>query len=378
VTRSLRPSSTPGAPQRVPPHQILRPFTRAFPALLLLFLVLGGTAACEDSSPSTAESGGEVLEVGVVVNSIDQTLTIFDPEEPESPTRTVDLDAGGDGTPVAAALQGRTALVPMGVYPAAQVIDLDAGEVIGSIALPAGSGATGALFLTDSTALVANPGLGTVSHVNVRAGTVLGEIDSQRRYPQGFLHIGAQVLVINGELENFVPTGPGTVTVLDATSLAVQGVIELSGLNPSSGAVTSDGRVFILNGGSFGEGNGSLSEVDPSSLEEVGHHPGFGDLPGNLVASDGLLHAASWSFGIIVWDPVATEFIRNPDSAVAPDGVAATSGLGVDGQDRLYALFPDCQNPSRVLRLGSDYSVRAEFPTGICPTGVAFTLLGHP
>lgn len=344
----------------------------ALPALIGLVLLSFLLSGCDGDGgtvgPDPLPEGGEV---GVVVNSVEQTVTIFGVDDPGTGVRTVDLHAGGDATPVGAATRGDRALVPLGLYPAAALLDLEAGQVIRTIPLPEGSGATGAIFLTDSTALVANPDRNSVSHLNLNQGSAGAEIEVGR-YPQGFVETDHGVVVVNGELENFEPAGPGTLSILDPQSLAVTGEVTLSGQNPASGVVTSDGHLYILHGGSWGAGDGSLSQVDLSIQQEVAHHEGFGDLPAGLVYQDGALWASSWSFGIIQWDVELATFLRGPDDPIHPAGIPSSAGLGVDGEGRLYTLTPDCEAPGRVLRLGGDLTVRDEVNVGICPASLTF------
>lgn len=354
-------------------HAPLR--VRAFAWLLALLLIASLAAACGDGSPTGTDDPPETREVGVVVNSVEVTLTLLDVEDDEASPRTVDLDIP-DGTPVGASVRDTLALVPMGIWPAAVVVDLRSASVAGTIPLPEGSGATGSIFLTDSTALVANPGRGTVSPVNVLRGTAGAEIEVGT-YPQHLVEAGGRIVVVNSELgPDFQPTGPGSLTVLDPESLEVDATIELSGENPAAAVAGDAERVYVLNAGRAGQGTGSLSVVDLAVESEVAHHEGFGDFPGSIARDgDGRIHVSSWSFGIVSWDPALEAFDRGFDDPVAPGGVESAAGLGVDGEGRLYALFPDCGGPSRVIRFDEDYEEEAEFPVGLCPTGIAFASL---
>lgn len=339
-------------------------------ALLALVLLTG----CDAGTPTSGDPPAPTEPVGVVVNSIEVTLTVFQVEDPDAPSRTVELGVS-DGTPVGASVRGELALVPMGVVPTAAVVDLAAGTVLRTIPLPEGSGATGSIFLTDSTALVANPGRGSVSPVNVRSGEAGAEVEVGA-YPSAFVATDELVVVVNSELEDFVPARDGTLTVLDAGTLAEVGRVELSGENPGSAVMGSDGFLYVLNAGRWGEGSGSLSVVDLESMEEVAHHEGFGDLPGSLTwASGGRLHASSWSFGILVWDPATGAFVHPPEDAVHPRGTPSAAGLGVDEEGRLYALSPDCEEPGEVWRLDPSYEVEWSLPVGVCPQAVVFTEL---
>jgi hypothetical protein len=331
-----------------------------------LFLLL---AACEEGITVT-DPPPELTTVGVVVNSVELTLTVFPLAEPEE-TWTIPL--GPEGTPVGGAVRGGRAVVPMGIVPTAVVVDLAQGSVVHTVALPQGSGATGAAFVNDSIALVANPGLNSVSPVNALSGTVGAQIPVGT-YPSGITVVGDRVFVVNAELEDFSPTGPGTLTVLDRETLEVTGAVELSGKNPGGTAVHPGGFLYVVNGGTWGEGNGSLSVVDVNLAVEAAHHPGFGEFPGQVArAGDGRLYVSSWSYGLVSWNPATQSFQRGPDDPIQPDGVGAAPGVAVDPQGGLWSLFPDCSDPSRVLRLSQDYQVEVSVDVGICPAALYFT-----
>ncbi|MDH5761325.1 MAG: hypothetical protein OEZ65_17310, partial [Gemmatimonadota bacterium] len=114
--------------------------------------------------------------------------------------------------------------------------------------------------------------------------------------------------------------------------------------------------------------------VNPASGVESGYFAGFGDFPGSVaVAPDGRVLVGAWGVGIMVWDPATTSFQNGPDNALAPLGVASTSGLGFDGSGRGYALVPDCVEPSVVARLNDSFSAADTVSVGICPVAIAFT-----
>lgn len=336
-------------------------------ALAVLSLLLGG---CGDATGPGDPFAGEVA---VVVNSVDLTLTLF-PIDSVEETRTVGL--GPDGTPVGLSVRGDRAVVPMGTVPALVVVDVRAGEVDRTLALPEGSGATGSAFWDDALVLVANPGLNTVSRINVETGVSRAEIDVGTN-PQEVVVVGERAFVMNAgafDPDTFEPTDPGTITVVDPDAGApVITTITLSGRNPGGAAVGPDGLLYVVNSGAFGQGDGSVSVVDPVTLQEVAHHTGFGDFPFS-VAFDaaGLLHVASFSYGIAVWDPGTETFVRAPGDAVTPGGVPSVSGVGADGAGRIWALTPECSAPGRAHRLAPDRSVEESATVGICPVAIDF------
>jgi hypothetical protein len=352
--------------------RFLRPsgasFRRLSPLVPALLLFVAGC----DGDGVVLPAPDQPVEVGVVVNSTELSLTVFPTDDPNE-SWTIPL--GPDGSPTGAALNGRLAVVPMGIVPVAVVVDLAAGTVLRSAPLPSASGATGAAFVNDSIVLVANPGRNTVSPVNALRGTVGAEIPVGR-YPSAIMVEGDRVWVVNGELENFSPDGPGTLTILDRETLQVTGSVTLSGENPGGITLDADGLLWVVNGGVWGAENGSLSVVDPSLGDEVAHYPGFGNFPGGPAqAGDGRIYVPSWSFGLVAWNPSTGDFHRGPDDPIAPDGVGASAGVAVDPDGNLWSLFPECSAPARVLRLGPTYETELSVDVGICPAALYFVEL---
>lgn len=351
-------------------------WARRAPALALVAMVAAG---CSDDPTDPGNGDGpEAHEVGAVVNSGEQTLTVFGVDDPDD---AVSVDLAPDGTPVDLSARGDRAVVPLGTLNAVAVVDLRGRVRLETVSLPEGSGATGSAFLSDSEALVANPNLDTVSRIDLDAGSVVDAVEVGR-YPGGLLVHQDRIFVANAMLDDqFVPAEEGTLTVLDAEDLSEVGTVELSGLNPGNLAAGADGEVYVLNSGQFGEANGSLSVVDPGSLEEVAHHEGFGDFPGSLaVGPDGNVHMGSYSFGVSVWDPGSESFVHGPDDAVEPGGIPSVAGVGFDSDGRFHAVIPEMpgdgggEEPGAVLRLeATTYEVEEEVPAGISAVGVAFS-----
>ena len=337
-----------------------------------LFLAACGSEGTEPLPEQTAE-------VGVVLGSVDLSLTIF---EVENPTQARIVGIGLDGSPVSIAVRGRLAAVPLGIVPAVAVVDLKDGILVRTVGLPTGSGATGAAFLNDSIVLVANLDLNSVTPVNVLTGTRGSEIEVGR-FPQAIVVGGGRAFVLNAELEldpvsGFpVPDGPATVSVIDIESLTVTSTIQLSGENAGAGVVGPDGRLYIVNSGSFGLANGSLSVVNLTSVSEVEHHTGFGDFPGSLAfGPSSRAFVGAFSYGVVIWDPSLGTFIRGPAEALEPGGVPSTSGVGFDEAGRLYTLATGfCADPGTVNRHDSAFDVDVTIPVGICPFAIAFTTI---
>jgi hypothetical protein len=334
-----------------------------------LFLLASLLLAGCDSSTGPEETPTQ--EVGVVVNSNDHSLTVFRVDDPT--TRTT-IGLGPDGAPGRIAVRGEIAVVPLGTVPAAVVVDLRAGVVLRTVALPQGSGAAGAAFLNDSIVLVANPNLGSVSPINVRSG-VRGADLAVGRFPQVLVSVSDTVYAVNAELgSDFQPVGPGTLTVIVGSPARVLRTITLRGTNPGDAAVAPGGRLFVINAGRFSAPEGSLSVIDRGTLTETAHHTGFGTGPGSItVDSGGRAYVGAFGVGVLVWDSSSGAFAHGPANAVVPGGVASTSGVGIDSAGRLYALKPDCRGPSVAYRLSTAFAVEQEIPVGNCPLSIAFT-----
>src|SRR5215212_331238 len=134
----------------------------------LAALVLAASAAACSDGPYVPHGVPERMEV--IVNSVSNSLTLVSTDS-ATPT-PINVGLGAQGTPVGAAVRGAVAVVPLGVYPFAAIVDLRTGTVVRTATLPANSGATGAAFLNDSIALVGNPNRNSVSPVNVNTGAV--------------------------------------------------------------------------------------------------------------------------------------------------------------------------------------------------------------
>jgi hypothetical protein len=333
---------------------------------LAAFAALPLAAAC-DGEPTEPEIAERLV---VTVNSVANTLSLV-PVDGGASVQPREVSLGAQGTPVDLAVRGATAVVPMGTYPFALVVDLRAGQVTHTVPLPAGSGATGAAFLNDTLALVANPALNTVSPIRVGSGTAGAPI-AVGPYPQAIVEHRGRAFVLNANLQNFAPAGPGSVTVLDAR-LGVVKTIQLTGINPQAGAVVGS-RLYVINAGRFTEASGSLSVVDLNTLTEVDHVTGFGFFPGTIAASEaGELHIGGYGLGVFVWDPDAEEFTVPPSDPVEPGGSAVVVDIGFDYDNRLHVTDSRaCTDRGFLYRLNRSYELERTTTVGVCPIGLAF------
>jgi hypothetical protein len=333
--------------------------------------LLAVVSACDDDGGIVdLQPAPDPVAIGVVLGSVDISLTVF-PVDLPTVTRTIGL--GPAGTPVGFAVRGNTAAVPLGTAPGVAVVDLLTETVTQTVGLPQGSGATGIAFVNDSIAIVANPGLNSVTSINVRSGAA-GQTVDVGVYPTAVAIVGDRAFVVNANLVNFAPTGPGTVTVLETGTLAIVATITLTGVNPGSVAAGPDGNLYVVNSGNFSAGDGSVAVIDPLGLTEVADYTGFGDFPSNgTFGPAGIFYTTSFSYGIAAWNPTTQTFVRSPAEAIEPGGTPSSSGVGVYDDGSVYALAPTCSGPSEALRLDATYAVTTTITVGSCPTAIHFT-----
>jgi hypothetical protein len=328
---------------------------------------LAAAAACEDNPniPSVSE------RLVVVVNSVDNTLSLI-PRNGDASVAIRTVGLGAQGTPVDVAVLGSTAVVPLGTYPFAAVVDLRTGTVTHNVALPANSGATGVAFLNDTLAMVANPGRNTVSTIRTVSGTAGPEIPVGV-YPQAIVVAQNQVFVLNSNLVNFTPAGPGTVTVLNS-SLVPQRTIPLSGVNPAA-AVAVGNRLYVLNSGTFTAPSGSLSIIDMTTLAEVEHRTGFGFFPTSMELGAGsLLFIGGYGLGVFAYDPVGNTFPITQANPLKPNGSNVVADIEFDPEGRLLVTDSgNCSDQGFLYRLTSPTTLDRTVRTGVCPVGMAVT-----
>jgi hypothetical protein len=335
--------------------------------LAALALSAAALAACSDGSGPNQH--GSPTHVEIVVNSVDNSVTLLTADSTGAEARTVGLGSV-QASPVGVAARAGVAVIPEGIYPFAAVVNLRAGTVH-QVALPSGSGATGVAFLNDSIAIVGNPEKGTVSPINVAHDSVWPQV-TVGTYPQAVVPgNNGNVYVLNGNLVQFSPAGPGSVTVINSSAHAA-GTIALTGINPQAGVV-KNGKLYVINAGHYGSGDGSLSIVNLSTGREESNVTGFGEFPGSIdVGPDGNVYVGVYGVGILVWNPQTRTFVRGLNNPLKPGDSPPVSALAFDANGKLHVLNPGtCSAAGKEYRLGATLERTAT--TGVCPFGLAFT-----
>jgi hypothetical protein len=338
-------------------------------ALSALVFLLSGCADTTDPLPPAAE-------VLLVVNSTESSLSIIPVASPGSGV-TVPL-GGTTPTPVSLAALDGTAIVPMGLDNAVTVVDLRTAQVVNTINLPAGSGATGAAIINDSIAYVANPNLNTVTRVNL----VSGDTASVRVgvYPQAMVFTRGRLFVLNGNLVNFSPAGPSWLTVIDpVTNTKATGIDSIPLPGPGNAGfadVASDGLIYVMSAGSFSGPEGRLHIVDPVGRTEVANFGGFGIAPGAIAADDGeRLFISSFGEGLMEFNTRTRAVVLGAGNGI---NIPGNSAVEVDDSGRIYAISTGpCQGGqvgvAHVLR--SNLTESGTINLGECSILAAITLI---
>ncbi len=300
--------------------------------LLTTAAVLGLLAACAETSAPLPPAD----EVLLVVNSTEASLSVIPVKSPGSGV-TVPL-GGTTPSPVNVAARDGIAIVPMGLDNNVAVVDLRQAQVINSIQLPAGSGATGAALISDSIAYVANPNLNTVTRINLRSGDTASVRVGV--YPQGMVFTRGRLFVLNGNLVNFSPAGPSWITVIDpVTNTKAAGIDSIALPGPGNAGfadVASDGLIYVMSSGSFSGGEGRLHIVDPVGRSEVANFGGFGVAPGAIAADGGeRLFISSFTEGLMEFNTRTRAVVRGAGNGVSIPG---NSAVEVDSEGRIYAV----------------------------------------
>jgi hypothetical protein len=331
------------------------------------FFLSLAVSACEDDPTRPGDANRR--EYAVVVNSISSSLTVFPTAQPDS---SFLIGLHSEGSPVAVAVRGGTALVPLGVFPAVAVVDLEARAVTRTVPLPAASTPTGVTIVDDSLAFVTLATANAVVPILYDRGSVLAPIPTGT-WPEALLYADGRVFVLNSrfDLDTFGYEGAGTITVVDAQTLDVIDTIELSGTNPGA-AVYEDGSLWVLNRGDYADIGGTLSEVDPIALTEADHAEGFGFAPGGLAVFGDQLAVASFGYGVALWQS-GVGFTLAPGEGFRPDPEAAVADVGVDSEGLLYIVDGQCSAPGGVYIVDAGLEVIDHADAAVCPFDITFT-----
>jgi DNA-binding beta-propeller fold protein YncE len=286
--------------------------------VLLLTAVLAAGCGDDGVSPPPGFLGGteDNPQIGLVVNSTGKALTLFQLGEPTE-TREIPFGASAAITPVGLAIRGTSALVPLGDAASVALVDLEELSLTRSFTFPAGN-ATGVAFVDDNTAIVANLVDDYVGKVTLsQSGDAITETVEVAPAPTAVVASGGRAYVISGNLdEDFVPLGPGIVTVIDPATMTPLDTIESGGTNPTAAAIGPDGLLYVVNTGDF-VSDGTVTVIDPATGQAIETHDGFGPGPGGIsIDASGLAYVSGFFTGTVVWNTETRTFVRDAANPV--------------------------------------------------------------
>ena len=345
--------------------------TRSTPLALLATLTL----ACADTNAPPPEP----LELLLVVNRQANSLTIVPVDGSEAPTSVA---LGGTGpNPTSVAAREGLAVVPLGDADAVAVVDLVGRRLIHRIDLSPGSGATGAVMLNDTIAYVANPGLNTISRINVLSReTVEVPVGAT---PMGFAVARGRVFVLNANLaQTGEPAGSSWITVINpATDAPAAGIDSIPLTGPGNAAfatVGADGFIYVVSRGGSMPAEGRLSVVDPLERTEVASFAGLGLLPGQAATDGGSrIFISSASEGLLEFNTDSNAVVRGEAAGV---GIPGNAGVAVDSDLRIYAIEAGgcaAGRPGTAHVLDENLQEISLIPLGRCAAGAAVVRIGQ-
>lgn len=311
---------------------------RILPAFALLLV-----AACDGTTPADPDAAFLEGEVGLVVNSTEQSLSIFRLDDP-SEVRQVPFGAEAQISPTGISVRGTRALVPLGNAASVALVDLQRQRVERFFTF-AGGNATGSAWVNDTTALVANLRTSQVGRFTL--GQEQARITEQSvklvEGPTAIEVVAGRAFVVSSNYDMTTYTArQGTVTALDPNTLEVLGSVPV-GINPTAAAVGPDDLLYVLNTGDYASPS-TVTVLHPATLAVVHTEERlFAGAGGISIDANGLAYLSSFFGGTLVWDTRTRQFVRGADDPVcaktAEGKCRGAFDAAVDSRGDLYQTF---------------------------------------
>lgn len=316
--------------------------------------------------------------IAIAVGSIGTTLHMLQTGNPDE-RREIPLGTSSTITAVGFSIRGHMAAVPLGNAASVALVNLETETIERYFTFPSGN-ATGSAWVDDQTVIACNQLDDVCGRFTVgQAGDAMTLSDVLTPFPTAVATFNGRVFVVSSNLDdNYVPAGPGVVTELDPTTLAVIRTFTV-GLNPQYGAIAGDGTLYVVNSGDFGTVEGSLSVIHlGTNTVDDDEVAGFGSFPGPLdIDANGRIVVSSFSYGSVVWNSLLGSFIRAADDPVcAPDdgGCRTASSAAFAPNGKLYQAFfgsaAGGQPAYYFVYNGATFALEDSIPVPIGPAGL--------
>ncbi len=289
--------------------------------IVALLAAVGFALSC--SSDTTAPVAPGFLggtsadhEIGVVVNSLGRSVTLFQHGSPAT-QQQVPLGTSTTITPTGMSVRGRLAAVPLGDAASVALIDLESATVSRFFTFASGN-ATGSAFVDDTTVIAANLLTNVAGRFTTgQAATAITNTVTVAPQPTAVAVTGGRAFVVSSNLdENFEPIGNGIVTAIDPTTMKVVGTATMGGTNSTDVSVGPDGLLYVINTGDF-VNPGSLTVLNGATMQVVTTVTNVGVGPGAVfVDPSGLAFISGFLFGTAVWNTKTQQFVRSPDNGI--------------------------------------------------------------
>lgn len=345
---------------------------RTFAPLLVAALAFAG---CDGSSTDVDLGflGGTDAEpeIGLVVNSTEQSLTLFQVGNP-TVQRQVSLGANQLISPTGFAVRGTRAVVPLGQAASVALINLQTQAIERFFTFPSGN-ATGSAWAGDNAVLVANLTGNYVGRflVDQPRDSITQRSTQLVPGPTDIEVVGQRALVVssNYDLVNF-KARQGTLTALDASTLQVLGTLPV-GLNPTDATLGPDGLLYLLNTGDY-VAPSTLSIIDPQTLRLVATEerlfPGAGSIS---IDRNGIALISSFGAGTLAYNTRTRQFIRGTDNPIcartAEGRCRGASDATADARGNVYqTFFGSARRETKpwVFKYNSSYQLVDSIATG--------------
>ena len=315
----------------------------------VIALVSLSAAACgsDDTTQPVAPGflGGTTSnhEIGLVVNSTEKALTLFQLGSPTT-QKTIAFGASTTISPVGLSVRGRRAAVPLGNAASVALVDLVTQTATRFFTFASGN-ATGSAFVDDTTIIVANPTLNVVGRFTTgQAADAIGSLSAKiAPQPTAVVVSGTRALIVSSNLDaNFAPIGNGIVTAVDTKTLQVLGTATMGGTNSTDAALGPDGMLYVVNTGDFVTSN--LTIVNPATLQVISTISDIGGGAGAIsIDSNGLAYISAFFGGTTVFDTKTRTFVRgtsNPICAkIASGGCRGAFAATANSAGDVYQAF---------------------------------------
>jgi len=235
----------------------------------------------------------------------------------------------------------------------------------GVIDLGTGHNPQNMVFVDDDIAYVSCSISNKVLKVNVTSKTVLAEIDAGIG-TTGIAEAEGKIYASNTAYDAATyGYGPGTVTVVNATTGAVETTIDVA-TNPFSVGVASDGKVHVVCVGNYWSEWGKVMVIDPSTDTVVDSVITLGS-PGSIGISeaDNLAFLTVWGMGCLTYNTETLTMVNDTSNYFLGKG---GTGVAADGDGNIFVSVWD---DDQVIKLDKDGVVLATYDVGDCPAALA-------